>query len=62
MGHLFLKLDLLLYFFSTIDLAFVDVVLILDADMNADVLHKTHVTNGKLLTLTVKLKRDLLEG
>jgi hypothetical protein len=42
------------------ELAYVDMVLTLDADMNADTSNKTHMTDGKLLTLMVKLQRDFL--
>jgi hypothetical protein len=55
MGHLFLELGLLLFFFFLIyDLAFVDMVLTLDVDMNADTSNKTHTTYDNPLTLTVK--------
>ena len=43
------------------DLAFVDMLLTLDANMNADMSNKTHMINDKPLILTVKLQRDLLE-
>jgi hypothetical protein len=60
MGHLFLELDLLLllllllffFFFFLDDLAFVDMALTLDVDMNADTSNKTRVTDGNPLTLT----------
>lgn len=54
MGQLFLELDFFFFFFSTDDLALVDVVLTLDADMNADMSNKTNMTDVKPLTLTVK--------
>jgi hypothetical protein len=44
------------------ELAYVDMVLILDADMNADTSNKTHMTGGKLLILIVRLPRDFLEA
>lgn len=36
------------------DLKLADLALTLGADMDADVSNETHVTNDKLLTLTVK--------